>query len=133
MSGFLTKEALLAAVKKLPIERVDLPELSGHVFVRGMSGVERDAWERSLVVGRGKRQTYNLDNVRARLSVRCLCDEQGARTMGDDDADALGGLRVDSLNKIFEVAQRLSGVSDQDVEDLGKSSDPAAGSGSPSN
>lgn len=133
MSGFLTKDALFAAVKKLPIERVDLPELSGHVFVRGMSGVERDAWERSLVTGRGKRRDFNLDNVRARLAVRCLCDEQGTRLFGDEDAAVLGDLRVDTLNKVFEVAQRLSGVSDQDVDDLGKVSELEAGSGSSSN
>lgn len=133
MSGFLSKELLLGAVKKLPIERVDLPELGGHVCVRGMSGVERDAWERSLVVGKGKRRDFDLANVRARLAVRCLCDEQGTRLFTDDDATVLGEMRVDALNKIFEVAQRLSGVSDQDVDDLGKSSESAAGSGSSTN
>ena len=133
MSGFLSKDAFTAAAGKLPIERVDLPELGGHVFVRGMSGVERDAWERSLVVGKGRRRDYNLDNVRARLAARCICDEAGTRTFTDADADTLGTIRVDCLNRIFEVAQRLSGVSDADVDELGKGSEPEAGSGSSSN
>lgn len=133
MSGFLSKDALLAAVKRLPIERVDLPELDGFVFVRGMSGAERDAWEKSLIVGRGKRREVNTENVRARLAVRCLCDEQGTRLFADDDAAVLGDLRVDTLNRIFETAQRLSGVSNEDIDELGKPSAPAAGSASPSN
>ncbi len=133
MSGFLSKDALTAAAGKLPVERVDLPEIGGHVFVRGMSGVERDAWERSLVVGKGRRRDYNLDNVRARLAARTICDENGVRSFGDDDAEMLGKIRVDCLNRIFEVAQRLSGVSDDDVEELGKSSAAEDGSGSSSN
>jgi len=133
VSAFLSKDALAAAAGKLPVERVDLPEIGGHVYVRGMSGVERDAWERSLVVGKGRRRDYNLDNVRARLAARCICDETGVRQFADDDADTLGKIRVDCLNRIFEVAQRLSGVSDQDVDELGKGSELEAGSGSSSN
>lgn len=133
MSGFLSKDAFTAAAGKLPIERVDLPELGGHVYVRGMSGVERDNWERSLVVGKGRRRDYNLDNVRARLAARTICDEAGVRTFTDADADTLGTIRVDCLNRIFEVAQRLSGVSDQDMEELGKGSELEAGSGSSTN
>lgn len=133
MSAFLSKDALTAAAGKLPVERVDLPEIGGHVYVRGMSGVERDNWERSLVVGKGRRRDYNLDNVRARLAARTICDEQGARLFSDADADTLGTIRVDCLNRIFEVAQRLSGVSDQDVDELGKGSELEAGSGSSSN
>lgn len=134
MSGFLSKDALITAAKQpLPLERVELPELNGHVFVRAMSGVQRDAWEKSLITGRGKRRAVDTANVRARLAVQCLCDDQGVRLFGDDDADVLGHLRVDSLNRIFEVAQRLSGVSDEDVDELGKSSAAATGSGSPSN
>ena len=132
MSVLLTKEALLAAAKKpLPMERVELPELGGAVFVRAMGGKERDAWEMSLLSGKGKRQRMDYNNVRAKLAVRCLCDESGTRLLGDEDADALGGLHVTTLNKIYEAAQRLCGVRDEDVEELGKSSAPADGNDSP--
>lgn len=133
--GLLSKEALLSAASssQRPTETVDVPELGGSVIVRGMSGVERDAWERSLIVGRGKRRDVNTDNVRARLAVRSLCDEQGNRLLEDGDAVVLGRLRVDVLNRIFEAAQRVSGVTDEDIDELKKSSEVAVGSGSPSN
>lgn len=126
----LSKAALLAAVQSasLPLERVEVPELGGAVFIRGMSGVERDAWEKSLLIGRGKKQTVNTENVRAKLVTRTLCDEQGNRLLDDSDAASLGRLRVDVLQRLFEVAQRLCGVSDDDIEELGKGLPPEAGS-----
>lgn len=128
----LTKAALLAlAAASLPRETLEIPELGGTVTVQGMSGKQRDAWEKSLIVGRGKRRDVNTENVRAKLACVCLIDEQGQRLFTDEDADALGELRVDVLSRIFEVAQRLSGVSDSDLDELGKASAPAAGTDSP--
>ena len=129
----LSKAAILAAAAAaLPRERVEVPELGGYVMVQGMSGTDRDAWEKSLVVGRGKRRDVNTENVRAKLAVRCLVDDDGARLFEDGDVAILGKLRVDVLNRIFETAQRLSGVSDEDIDELKKSSAPEAGSGSSS-
>src|ERR1044072_1020754 len=130
--SLLDKATLLAAAAQpLPIENVDVPELGGHVYIRAMSGIERDAWEKSLIRGKGKRAEVDTTNVRARLVGRGLCKEDGSRLLDDGDALALGNLRVDVLNQLFTAAQRLSGVSDNDVEELGKASASAAGSDSP--
>ena len=131
----LTREALVTAAESggVPTERIAVPELAadGYVIVRGMTGWERDAWERSLVKGRGKRRDIDTENVRARLAVRCLVDDTGARIFRDDEAGVLGKLRVDVLQRIFEVAQKLSGVSDEDIDELGSPSAPVAGSAPP--
>ena len=131
----LTRDALVTAAESggVPTERIAVPELvqDGYVIVRGMTGWERDAWERSLIKGRGKRRDIDTENVRARLAVRCLVDEAGARIFRDDEAGILGKLRVDVLQRIFEVAQKLSGVSDEDIDELGSPSGPAAGSAPP--
>lgn len=131
--NLLSKEALVAAaaVATLPRETVAVPELGGDVIVQGMSGKQRDEWERSLIIGRGKRRDVDTQNIRARLVVRCLVDEGGQRLLTDADADLIGNVRVDVLNRIFEVAQRLSGVSDGDIDELKKSSETVAGSDSP--
>lgn len=129
----LKKEALLQAATSgdLPTETVEVPELGGVVIVRGMTGAQRDVWERSLVEVRGKKRVINTENIRARLAVRCLVDAEHNRLFTDGDATALGNLRVDVLNRIYEAAQRVCGVSDEDVDELKKSSEPAAGSDSP--
>lgn len=129
----LTRDELLAATN-VPIERVDLPELGtdAHVYVRGMSGKERDAFEISLAKGpRGQRR--NLDNFRARLTVLCVVDQDGTRLYQSGDAELVGNIRVDVLAKIVAVAQRLSGITEADADELGKNSgDPVASAGSSS-
>lgn len=126
------KAAFLAAAQQIPTEAVTLPELGGiTIHLRAMTGRERDAWEKSLLVGRGKRREVDTTNVRAKLVALTACDASGERVFSDADAEELGKARVDVLNKLFTVAQKLSGVSDEDVDELGKGSAPAAGSASP--
>lgn len=128
----LTKADFLAAAEKpREIEPIDVPQLGGTVYVRAMTGIERDAWEKSLVVIRGKKVTPSTDNVRARLLVRCLCGEDGALLFGEGDALALGGLPASILAPLYDKAQKLNGVGDAEIEELGKDSAPAAGSDSP--
>lgn len=103
----------------LPSEDVTVPEWGGMtVHVRGLTAAERDAFEADSITGRGRNRDVNLRNIRARLVVRCLVDDDGARVFGDDDVDALGGKSAAALNRLFDVASRLSGLSDADVEEL---------------
>jgi hypothetical protein len=127
--GFLSRSDLLAACV-LPRETVKIPELNGDVIVQGMSGAQRDAWEASLVEGRGKRRKMNTANIRAKLVAQCCVDGDGKRLFSDEDVEALGTARVDVLNRLFGVAQKLSGVSDEDVDELGSPS--ASTTGAPS-
>ena len=119
--GVLGREALLAATA-LPRETVQVPELGGAVVVQGLSGIARDAFEGSMFTQRGKTRELNMQNVRARLVALCLVDEAGARVFQDDDVPALGQVRADILDRLFGVAQRLSGLRDQDVDELGQPS-----------
>jgi hypothetical protein len=109
----LTKESILAAAD-LPIEPVDVPEWGGTLYVRTLSGAERDAFESSTIDA--KKSGAVLDNIRARLAVRALCDKDGNRLFADDDADALGRKSGKALDRIWDVAQRLSGMGKGDVE-----------------
>ena len=128
---FFSKDELLAAAASaaLPCEQVELTlgTVTKSVWVQGMSGTGRDAWEKSLIVGRGKRRDVNTENVRAKLAARCLVDQPGgSRLFTDSEAVLLGKLPAAVLNRIFEKAQRLSGVSDEDIDELGKSSAAAS-------
>lgn len=131
---FLSREAFASEqARDLPWESVDIPQLGGVACVQGMSGTERDEFEASLVEGRGKRRDVNTENIRAKLAVRCLFDrpsnQGGKRLFLDHEADLLGAIRADILSRIFEAAQRLSGVTDEDIDELGKSSKSLAASG----
>jgi hypothetical protein len=113
-----TKDAILALANATKVERVDIAGLDAPIYVRGLSARERDAFEASCMAGRGKARGLNMENVRARLLVRAICTETGERLFGDHDAEALGNVPAAVVDRLFTLAQQLSGLSPTDVEEL---------------
>ena len=111
----LTRDAILAVVD-LPSETVPCPEWGGEVSIRGMTGSERDAFEQSLFIGDADSKRFSADNVRAKLLVRCIVDENGERIFKDEDVEALGRRSAQVLDRLYDVAQRLSGIGKKDLE-----------------
>ena len=129
-----SKDDLLKA-KTVPeeVDLSDIPGYHGSVLVRGMTGKERDAFEVSLMTpGRGGRREVNTVNVRAKLVVRCVVDEDGNRVLTDADAADLGETPAAAINRLYEVAARLSGMGDQEQEELTRDFGLAGGGGSSS-
>lgn len=126
---YLTRDAILEA-HDLPHEDVAVPEWGGTVRVRGLTGAERDAFEASVVGDRGK--TMNMRNLRARLVAITIVDEDGKRLFSDADVVALGSKSGAALDRLFSVAQRLSGITHGDIEALEKNSDSDQSDGSTS-
>jgi hypothetical protein len=127
----LTRDQILRK-RDLKRETVNVPEWGGDVIVRELSGAERDSFEQSIVDTRGKSAKANLANIRGKLCARCICDEQGNRVLDDADAVALGEQSASSLQRVFNVAQRLCGMSQSDVDELAKNSEPGPSGGSTS-
>lgn len=113
----LTKNAILSQSDR-EIEMVEVPEWGGVVFVRSLSGEERDQFEASIIERNGRDVRTNLRNLRARLVVLAACDESGNPIFSPGDADALGAKSAAALDRIFSVAQRLSGLRENDVQEL---------------
>lgn len=120
--AILTRDAILQA-KDLPKELVAVPEWGGEVYVRALTGAERDSFEQSMLEQKGKSSKMNLKNVRAKLVALTVVDEDEKRLFSDDDVKFLGNKSAAALNRIFEVAQRLSGLRPEDVEELTKNSE----------
>jgi hypothetical protein len=114
-----SKESIFA-FKGKPSHAVDVPEWGGTVYVRVMSGAERDGYEDETYRLNGKSVQLNRVNARARLLVRCLSDEEGKRLFSDADADTLGNQPADVIDKVYSVALRVNGFTEKDVEDLAK-------------
>lgn len=115
--AILSKKDILeiADIKK---QLVPVPEWGGEVYVKGLTGAERDKFESELVTIRGKEQVVNMANARAKLAAMSICDENGKRLFGESDVQALSQKSGAALQRIFAVAQKLSGLSDDDVEEL---------------
>lgn len=115
----LTRDMILQA-NDLPTEDVEVPEWGGAVRVRTLSGRERDQFEASVVEQHGKRQRIDTRDLRAKLVALAVVDERGQRMFTEADVVTLSGKSAAALQRVFDVARRLSGLSDQDVEELEK-------------
>jgi len=101
----------------LKTEVIDVPEWNGKVRVRSLTGSERDAYESSITRRHGTDVELNLVNARAKLVVLTVVDDDGVRIFGDDDVMELGKKNATAVNRVFEVAQRLSGLTEEDVKE----------------
>ena len=122
--ALLSRDAILAADDR-EYEVVPCPEWGGEVRLRSLTGAERDAYEQSLVQTRGKSREMNLRNARAKLVALCAVDESGNRLFSDQDVAALGRKNAKPLDRLFDVARRLSGLSADDVDRLTEDFDDA--------
>ena len=120
----LTRNPILQA-NDIQSEEISVPEWGGTVLVRALDGEERDALEASMIQGKGKNAQVNLKNLRAKLVARSIVDENGKRLFEDGDIPALAKKSAAALNRVYEVAQRLSGITPEDVDELTKNSEPA--------
>ena len=118
----LNRDGILQA-DDIKIEEVLVPEWGGWVRVRGLTATERDDYEQSIVSidSSGARMT-DMANFRARLVVRCVVDEKGVKLFKPDDAEILGRKSAAAVDRLWAVAQRLSGLSKEDVAELRKNS-----------
>lgn len=112
----LKREQILEA-PDLKVEIVQVPEWHGEVGVRCMCGTDRDAYEISLIGEGGK---LNLTDTRAKLLARTLCDEKGEPLFTIADVQALGKKSAGALDRLVDVARRLNGIGQHEIEDLAK-------------
>lgn len=119
-----TDAAQILAIDDIVFEEVSVPEWKLRVLVRGMTGSERDAFEQTIMHGRGRDREFNLVNARARFVSRCIVHpETHKRLFTPQQVDALGRKSSAALQRIYEVAMRLSALTETDIEDMGKNSD----------
>jgi len=116
-SKILTREDILQA-EDILTEIVDAHEWGGDVIVQGITGKERGRFEAGVIQNPGKKQEINMIDMRAILCSLSIVNEDGKKLFTPADVKALNEKAAAPLNRIFEVAQRLSGLTEADVEDL---------------
>ncbi|MGW3627282.1 hypothetical protein [Streptomyces sp. NPDC000880] len=124
--ALLTKDQINAADDR-QWEDVDVPEWGGEVRICGLSGSERNAYQSSLIVtgSNGSVQRLNLTDQMAKLLAKSLVDENFERLYTDKEVKDLGKKNGAVMERLMKVAQRLSGLRKEDVEDAEGNSDAA--------
>lgn len=118
----LTRQQILAADDHRR-EPLDVPEWGGTVYVRTLTGNEIDRLQATMQQTNGKSRRQNLDNFRARLAIATVCDENGGDLFQVGDVAALALKSAKPLTRVFNLAIKLNGISEDDVEELTKNSD----------
>lgn len=125
------RDEILALAGKLQREEVYVPEWDARVLVTELTAAERDEFEASVITRRGKRRgefDVVMRGLRAKLVALTVIDEKGNRIFNEADQEALSRVGSHAIDRIFGVAQRLSGLTKEDLDELaGKSaSDPSS-------
>jgi hypothetical protein len=129
----LSREQILSNTR-VKTEKIDVPELGGEVFLRVMTGTERDEFDKlGYDPSTGKANGYNVTNYRACYASYVIAkDENGERMFGPQDVPALGQLPGSALERILGAGMVLNGMSGASLQELEKNSEdaPSDGSGS---
>lgn len=120
----LSKSAIIAA-KDVRIEKINVPEWGGDVFIKTLSGTDRDAFEDAY-------SREKMKNFRARFLVMTLCDEKGGRLFDDAEIEEVGKKSSIVLNRLFDKAWSFNAFTAVEVEELGKDSPTDQSGGSTS-
>ena len=119
----LTAEAILAA-DDLEAVWVQTPEWGNGsgVWIRGMTGAERDQFEARVsgLDGGGDQVKMDYTNLRATLVVSCAVDDDGKRLFSGDQVEALGRKSGAVIDRLFDAARKASGIGEDDVKKLSK-------------
>jgi len=111
----LSKDEIFAC-NDVRIEEVSVPEWGGTVYVKTITAKEQDAWSAEVT----DQKKENKANFQASFLVMCICNESGELLFDRSDADMLGNKSAGALNKVFNVASGLNGLSPGDVKELEK-------------
>jgi hypothetical protein len=123
---YLSRDDILKP-RDLKMEEVDVPEWGGIVRVRELTGEARDDYETSLMRVTAKGAVPEMSNRRAKLVARAVVNEDGSPLFSLADVHALGAESAAALERVATVAERLSGLSDEALEDAEGNSEAAAG------
>lgn len=114
--GLLSKEQIWAA-NDLKTVDVSVPEWGGEVRVKTLTGYERDQYEADSVKIQGNKRQM-AGNLRARLVALTCVDDQGQLLFTRADVMKLGQKSAAALERVFEAAAKLNGMTDEDMADL---------------
>lgn len=115
----LTREEILGSADR-KTEEVEVPEWGGTVTVSELTAADRDRFDAFVLKVReaGEEDESRL-RIRTLLVVLCASDAQGNRLFSNDDVEIVSRRSFRAVNRLYQVAARLSGLTKEEREKLG--------------
>lgn len=118
MEKFLTKEQI-KNVDDLTVEIVDVESWGGKVGVKALTAVEREELRKDI----GDDPTAEVDIIKVQMKMLSLTlvDENHERLFTtNEDIEWLKNKSASELDKLFKIAQTLSGLGEKSTEEIEK-------------
>ena len=121
----LSKDDIFKA-DDLPTKDMDIPEWGGTLTIRTLTGAERDEWESAFV----NQDKIDIRGLKSRLVQFTTMNGDGQQMFTKADLQKINSKSASVIDRIFQVSQRLSGLTKEDAEEMVENSDagPAGGS-----
>lgn len=117
----------------IPTELVTVPEWKHRkVMICGLTAAGKNAYQSSLVEITGKTRKMRLENATAKLLVLTIVNGARQPIFTESDILRLGTKSAAVLERLAKVASRLSGMDEDENEQLLKNSEAAQSGDSPS-
>lgn len=121
----LSKAAILAATDVKVSAPIPVPEWGGDVYMKVLSGKDRDQFEDSI----SEKKTRRTQEMLLALT---LSDEKGSRLFEEKDIEALAEKSSLVLTRLFEEAWKFNGFDSKTGDKLGEGSPDGQSDGSTS-
>ncbi len=133
VNGYATKNDLLALTGKRRFRDVPLPVCGLTVRIRSLTEGELSAYYAHVAAAKSDAgRARRMENATRRLFAQCLVDGDGNRLLADQDADSLANMDAADSQRLYDACAEHTGISQRDVEELVKNSEPTGGGDSPS-
>lgn len=110
----------------------DAPNRDAYgVYVRSLNGRERADWQQASVLGNGKNATVNFQQTTVQLVVLACVDGAGKPIFTRAQANDLRRKNSAVLERISDVAMRLSGIGDEEMATVSGNSNATQDDDSP--
>lgn len=119
----LDKNTFWQITSKLPTEDVPIRDamgqIQGHIRLRGLTGAELTEYQKSLTIEtKNGRSKTNMKRAMAKLILLCAVNEDGSPYFEDADLLKIDQMPSATLMPLFERAQSLCGLSDDDMREM---------------
>ena len=110
MTKYLGRDDILKAIDEKFLD-VEVPEWGGTVRVRSLTGLQRSQLLKAS-------QDESIEDWIERLCAACICDENGNPVFKQEDVKELKKKNSAALNRVFNAADELNGISSKAIDDL---------------
>ena len=116
----LSKDDIFKA-DDLPTKDMDIPEWGGTLTIRTLTGAERDEWESAFV----NQDKIDIRGLKSRLVQLTTMNGDGQQMFTKADLQKINSKSASVIDRIFQVSQRLSGLTKEAAEELVENSGTA--------